>query len=334
VTTRSLGPYPEVTLQMAKDRAYHNRLMLKRDKLNPWKVDSDVGPTKTFGEFARQWIANNNFRNAKQRRNAELLLMVHSTTLLDIPIIQIKPSRIHDALLPIWERSPHQVRRTLAMLTAVFDYVKSNNQYHAENPARWKEKQKHLFPRLPKVEAQHFEAMPFAMVPTFIHELRQHQNRSVAAVALEVLILTACRSEEIRGMCWSEVDLENRIWTIPAQRMKAGREHRVPLSDRVVELLKRQPVSATYVFVGITRDQPMDPSSMRSLLRTMGYKYSVHGFRSSFADWAGDTTDFNDVLIEECLAHTVGNKTRRAYRRGSAFAKRVMIMDAWAKFLG
>jgi integrase len=186
---------------------------------------------------------------------------------------------------------------------------------------------------LPKSEDLHFDAMPFEQMPAFIATLRERQQRSVAAVALEVTILTACRTGEVLGMRWSELDLPNQVWTIPAHRMKAGREHRVPLSVRVVELIKRQNTSSAYVFVGQTRDKPLDGSSMRLVLQNLVRGVTVHGFRSSFSDWAGDTTDFKEVNIEECLAHA-GGPMRRAYRRGSAFDKRRKIMAEWAAYLG
>jgi integrase len=226
-------------------------------------------------------------------------------------------------------------------ITQVFDFAKSNGWYTAENPARWKEKQKHLFPPLPQSEERNFAALPFEQMSEFFRALRQRQSRSVGAVALEVTILTACRSGEVLGMKWSELDLPNATWTIPAARMKKGskkakpRNHEVPLYGRVVELLKRQQehgLSPTFVFSGYAR-KTLEEKSMRVVLRQMGYKVTVHGFRSSFRDWGGDCTDFDSVLLEACLAHQPG-RVERAYRRRTAFDKRRQIMDAWAKFCG
>jgi integrase len=337
VTTRSLGSYPHVTLEMAKNRAKHNLEMIKRDKVDPWKIDGDIGPQKSYADVVKLWIDKEkpNWKTEKQHRNAELLLCVHSKALLDIPLIQIRPARIHDALIHLWDRAPNQVLKALVKITQVFDFAKSHGWYTAENPARWKEKQKHLFPKLLNAE-RHFNALDYDAVPAFMQKLRERQSRSVAAVALEVTILTACRSGEVLGMQWSEIDFENRLWTIPATRMKTGRKHEVPLCLRVIELLKRQRehgLSPTFVFSGYAR-KSLNEKAMRVVLRELGYKVTVHGFRSSFRDWAGDCTDFAREHIEACLAHKVGNQVERAYRRGDALEKRRKIMDAWAKFCG
>ena len=334
VTERSLGRYPSVTIEMAKNAVARARLMMERDKLDPWKVDSDIGLQKTYGEVAKLWIESNksSWNTAKQHRNTELLLLVHGASLLDMPILKIKPSHIHDALRPLWDRTPYQVRRALAKMQSVFDYAKVNRWFFGDNSARWKGNLEHLFPRLPKAEREHYAAMPYEHVPKFIRALRQRQDRSVAAVALEFCILTATRSNETLGMRWSEVDFENRIWTIPANRMKKGREHQVPLSDRAIEILKRRQEHkhGDYVFFGYQRDKALDDKSMRLVLHKMGVKATTHGFRSSFRDWAGDETDYARETIEECLAHLVGNTTEQAYRRRTGLEKRCALMAQWA----
>jgi integrase len=206
--------------------------------------------------------------------------------------------------------------------------------FTAENPARWKEKQKNFYPTF-KNKRGHFSAMPYEDVPEFVQALRQYQNNSVAAVALEICVLTAARSGEILGMRRSEVDLENRIWTIPAARMKGGRGHIVPLSDRAIELLKRryeQRGISDYVFTAHRRPTPMDEKSMRQILHKMNKSVTVHGFRSSFRDWCGDETNFAREAVEACLAHVVGNASETAYRRRTALEKRREIMKAWAEY--
>jgi integrase len=175
--------------------------------------------------------------------------------------------------------------------------------------------------------------MDYDDVPGFIQALRQRQSNSVAAVALEFLLITAARSGEVRGMLWPEVKFEDRLWIIPKERTKTGREHRVPLSDRAMEILKRQQERGAdhYVFFAHQRHhKPLDEKSMRDLLRKMRIKATVHGFRSSFKDWAEDTTGFPSARIEECLAHRIGNKAEQAYRRKDALKKRHEIMSAWA----
>jgi integrase len=267
------------------------------------------------------------------------LLLVHGKELFDKPILKIKAKTIHDAIRPLWDRTPKQARRALVRIKNVFDYALTNHWYFGDNPARWEGKQEVLFPKLPKTEPNHFPAMPYEDVPEFMPALRQRQNNSVAAVALEFGILTAARPDETRGMRWSEVvDFEkNRLWSIPAERMKEGRAHTVPLPDRPLELLKRRyeqrAIGCDYVFSAHRRPTPLDEKAMRQILRKMGVVgATVKGFRSSFSDWAGDETDFASETIEACLAHAVGNQSARAYRRRTALEKRRELMKKWAEY--
>lgn len=332
VTERSLGPYPQVTIEMAKNRADHTHLILKRDKINPFEVDWNDGATTTFGQVTRMWLDDRFPGPSKQRREAEHMLFFHAKELVEKPIIKIRAKHIAEVLRPLSKEMPDRFRRVLIRIESVFDYAKSKDLFTAENPARWKEKQKNFYPTF-KNKRGYFPAMLYEDLPEFVQALRQHQNNSVAAIALEICVLTAARSGEILGMRWSEVDLENRTWTIPAARMKGGREHVVPLSDRAVELLKRryeQRGISDYVFTAHRRPTPMDEKSMRQILHKINKSVTVHGFRSSFSDWAGDETDFASETIEACLAHAVGNQSARAYRRRTALKKRRELMEAWA----
>ena len=331
VTTKSLGPYPAVTLEMAKNRADQARLIIQRDKKNPFKSDDDVTEGRTtFEEVAREWINSRKFKNPKQRNSAERLLLVYpGEKLLKMQIIKIRPQHIYDALLPRWEDSPGQVRRALAMMKKVIARAKVKRLYFGENPALWEGVQEELFGQMPESDDKHFAAMPHLQVREFIRALRQHD--SVAAKALEFLILTATRSGETRGMKWSEVDLLNGVWTIPKERMKTGnREYRVPLSPPAIELLKQLPERSQYVFPGRNRNQPMEPKFMRKLMRKMGINVTVHGFRSSFRDWEAERPEPNFEAAEMCLAHSIKTKTTKAYLRSDLLDKRREIMDAWA----
>lgn len=208
VATKSFGQYPQVTLEMAKNRAEQAYRALKVDKINLFKVDWNDGATTTFGEVARKWLDNNktSWKNPRQFRNVEYLLLVLGKELLDKPILKIKPKTIHDALRPVWDRNkPKQVRRALVRVKSVFDYATTNHWFFGDNPARWEGKQETLFPKLPKTEPNHFAAMPYEDVPEFMPALRQHQNNSVAAYALEFGILAAARPDETLKMPWSEV---------------------------------------------------------------------------------------------------------------------------------
>jgi integrase len=178
--------------------------------------------------------------------------------------------------------------------------------------------------------------MPYEQLPQLIRDLREHQGKATWAVALEFLILTVARTSEVLKAQWSEVDFQNQLWTVPKVRMKAGKEHVVPLSNRAMELLRHQQgVSngSQYIFTGYS-DKPLANKTMLHSLRGMCIKDSVHGFRSTFRDWAGDTTTFQREIIEECLAHRVGGEVERAYRRTTALEKRKSILQAWADYCG
>ena len=176
--------------------------------------------------------------------------------------------------------------------------------------------------------------MPYPQVLKFMRELRQHENRSTTAVALEFCILNASRPGEVREMQWPEIDWDQKLWAIPAERMKARKEHRVPLSDRAIELLTRQKDysnESQFVFTGY-KGIALDDTSLRKFLHGMGVPFTVHGFRTTFRTWAAEQTDFDFYVVEMCLAHSVGNAVTRAYLRGDALEKRRKIMEAWASY--
>jgi len=336
VTERSLGRYPEVTLEMAKNRADHMRKILFRDKIDPWEMGEDEGATLKFGEVARRWVDSRDWENReKQRHDAEYFLFVFTKELLEKPLLKIRAKVIHDALRPRWDKKPKQVKRALARIENVFDFAKGRDLYFAENPARWKEKQKHLFPRFSN-DRVNFAALDYEDMREFMRTLRQREGNSVGAQALEFLILTAARSGEVRGMKRSELGPDNLYWTIPAARMKASRDHIEPLSPRAKEIIdwRMKHTIGDYVFSAHGRNKPLDEKAMREILHKIKAGVTVHGFRSTFQDWAGDETDFPRDLIEECLSHQVGNTVERAYRRRSSLAKRREVMEAWALYCG
>jgi integrase len=182
---------------------------------------------------------------------------------------------------------------------------------------------------------RHFDAMPYAQLPEFMRQLRIQQSITSAAVALEFLILTAARTGEVQNAVWSEFDFHNKVWTIPGSRTKTNKKHEVPLSARVLELLERQRQymeTSPFVFLG-AHGRRFNSKALRSVLRSMGvHGTTVHGFRSTFSDWCGEETEFDTEAVEFCLAHSVSNATRAAYRRKTALEKRRVIMDAWATF--
>src|SRR5829696_1579203 len=203
-----------------------------------------------------------------------------------------------------------------------------------ENPARWRGHLDAVLPRRQKLTRGHHKAMPFDEVPQFIDRLRGMEG--VAPRALEFLILTAGRTGEVLGAKWDEIDLANRIWTVPATRMKAGREHRVPLTSRALAILADLHVLRTseYVFPGLKRGRPLSNMALEAVLRRVNVEATVHGFRSAFRDWAGERTHFPRELAEAALAHLVGDAVERAYRRGDALEKRRQLMSVWTDFIG
>jgi integrase len=219
------------------------------------------------------------------------------------------------------------------MFERVLDFAKARGMRAGDNPAAWRGNMEYRFPRQPNVDRNHYAAMDYVELPGFLTKLRARQVRSAGARALEFLILTAARTGEALNMAWDEIDWDNKVWSLIGMRTKQGRPHRVPLSTRAMELLAVQKQCANgspYVFLG-NRKQ-LCGKSMVWVLRDMGSKVTVHGFRSTFRDWCGNETEFPREYVEECLGHLVGNATERAYRRSDALEKRRVIMDAWAEY--
>ena len=207
------------------------------------------------------------------------------------------------------------------------DAAKAKGYRQGENPARWRGHLDHLLSKRSKLTRGHHAAMPYDHVAAFVGRLRE--SESVAALALEFCILTAARSGEVLGARWSEIDLDKKVWTVPAHRMKAGREHRVPLPECAVAILRQLAEFRTgdYVFPGQRRDRPLSDAALRRM-KIEGV--TVHGFRSSFRDWAGNETPYPRDLIETALAHIIGDKAEQAYRRSDALEKRRALMETWA----
>jgi len=200
-----------------------------------------------------------------------------------------------------------------------------------ENPARWRGHLNQLLPKRQRLTRGHHAALAYDLIPGFMASLRTRS--AVAACALEFVILTAFRSGEVLGATWNEIDLDKRVWIIPAKRMKAGREHRVPLSARAIEIVEAQFGDGKgYVFAGPKPGTPLSSMAMAMLLRRMKSDITVHGFRSTFRDWASETTGFSHEVCEMALAHTIANKAEAAYRRGDLFDKRHKLMEAWARY--
>lgn len=293
----------------------------------------------TFGEAADDLIRSieAEWRNAKHRDQWRMTLQKYAAPLRNMPVDKIGTEDVLRVLKPLWATKPETASRLRGRIERVLDAAKALGHRSGENPALWRGHLANLLPRRRKLTRGHHAALAFSDVPAFVARLRE--NGSMAARTLEFTILTAARSGEAYGARWREIDLDAMVWTIPAARMKAAREHRVPLSPRAAELLKelkplRHPdESEGFVFPGRKAGRPQSVMAMEMLLRRMeAGDVTVHGFRSSFRDWAGECTHFPREVAEAALAHVVGDETERAYRRGDALEKRRALMDAWAGY--
>ena len=241
-------------------------------------------------------------------------------------------------LQPIWTKKAETASRIRGRIEAVIDAARARGLISQDraNPARWRGHLSHLLPKRQRLQRGHHAALPYTDMPAFVEKLRTRP--AVSASCLELAILTAARSAEALGMRWPEVDLKAKVWTVPAARMKASKEHRVPLSDRCIEILeamaKLKGTDDGYVFPGRDRGKPLSVMSLEMLLRRMKVPVTVHGFRSSFRDWCGECTAFPREIAEAALAHAVGNAVELAYRRGDALEKRRALMQAWADYCG
>jgi integrase len=247
----------------------------------------------------------------------------------------IDTAAVLSVLQPLWRNRPETASRLRGRIEHVLDAARAKGHRTGENPARWRGHLDKLLPKRKTLSRGHHAAMAYDDVPAFVGQLRERQSQSVAAMALEFAILTAARSGEVLGMRWSEVNFAEKIWTIPASRMKAGREHRIPLSDSAMAVLAKAEDlrDGVFVFSGARAGRPLSGMSMEMVLRRMNVVgVTVHGFRSAFRDWAGNETSFAREIAEAALAHVIGDKAEQAYRRGDALEKRRKLMDAWALY--
>jgi len=334
-----LGSILDVSLAKAREKAAEARaaFLEGRDPIAERAAAAApaIAPI-TFGAFSDALIDDieGGFRNEKHRKQWRSTLKTHAATLLEKSISEISTDDVVEVLKPIWLAKPETASRVRGRIERVLDAAKAKGHRSGENPARWRGHLDLLLPRRAKASKNHHAALPFAAVADFMRDLKARP--ALAARALEFTILTAARSGETLGMTWSEVDLDQRLWTVPAERMKAGAEHQVPLSRRAVDILKAvrpNKVRAGDLVFQSNGGAKLSNMAMAMLLRRMGQdEVTVHGFRSTFRDWAGETTSFPREDVEMALAHTIESKAERAYRRGRALEKRRELMDAWARF--
>ncbi|GLS21968.1 integrase [Labrys miyagiensis] len=341
-----LGGLSSVSLARARDLAKEARARVA-DGVNPIEERKRDKPVPTFGAMTKIYIDSHSasWKNTKHRQQWENTLAQHAKLLTDKPVDQIDVAEVLKVLQPIWSKIPETASRVRGRMEAILDAAKVSGHRTGENPATWKGNLKHLLSSRKRLTRGHHAALPFAELPAFMERLRARPGAS--ATQLEFLILNASRSSEVRLASWSEIEFDEKLWIIPAERMKMAREHRLPLSPRSMEILTairerqqtesqvigRQWSEKGHIFTqpGGTTAPSINATEM--LLRRMKANVTTHGFRSSFRDWVGDATNFDRDLAEMQLAHQVGDETEIAYRRSDALQKRRKLMEAWASYL-
>jgi integrase len=325
-----LGSARDVPLARAREIAAAHRARLA-EGLEP-EARRHAAGALTFGKMADQTVASlrGGWRNAKHARQWITTLRVHAASLWNLPVDKVTTEDVLDVLKPIWTDQHETATRVRQRIEKVLDRAKALGLRTGENPARWRGHLDHLLSQPPRLERKHLKAMPYSELPAFMERLRAES--CVSARALEFAILTGCRTGEVLGARRQEFLLASKLWTIPKERMKAGRSHSIPLSDRAAEIVAAQPIGA-FVFAGAEVGTQLNKDALLQLLRRMEIATTVHGFRSTFREWTGDQTNFPREIAEAALAHVVGNTTEQSYRRGSALEKRRELMDQWARYL-
>ncbi len=339
-----LGSVQTVGLRDARELAAQQRSLLQAHKdpiserkRERAKLRAAAGKALTFDEAARlcHETKASEFRSEKHKNDWINSLTTHVSPVLGkLSVADIELAHVVKALKPIWEKKTETATRTRQRIESVLSWATASGYRSGDNPARWKDNLEHVLPKPSKIrKVNHYRALPWQEMGTFMSNLRQRDR--MASRALEFAILTAARSGEVRLATWDEIDLDARLWTIPAQRMKAGSPHRVPLSNHVVSLLKALPKfeGSPYVFPAV-RGGPLSDMALSAVCRCMKVDAVPHGFRSSFKDWARSRGRYPDEVSELALAHVNSNATRAAYARDELLPQRAILMTDWARFCG
>ena len=353
-----LGPCHTIGLAEARQKAEEARKRLldgcdpieDRDaarearKAAAAKVQADAARVMTFKQCADAYIKAHRagWKNPKhaaqweatfaETRRGRTVFPAVTAAINNLPVAEIDTPLVLKVLEPIWREKTETATRVRSRIELVLSWAAAREYRKGENPARWRGHLQTMLPAPGKIaRVEHHRAVPYREIGEFMAALRERQG--VSARALEFTILTAVRTSEAIEARWSEFDLAEKVWTIPAERMKAGREHRVPLSARVLEILEGLPREGDFLFPGARKDRPISNMAMLELVRGMrGMGATVHGFRSTFRDWAAEQTTYPGEMCEIALAHVVSDKTEKAYRRGDMMEKRRQLMSDWATF--
>jgi integrase len=331
-----LGSCTYVTLAEAREKAHAARRAMVLNDIDPLMAKRQAKRgrllaserDKSFKQCALDYIAAHEagWRGDHSRQQWVKSLEKHVFPRIgELPVAGIDVAAVLSVLDPIARSIPETASRVRSRIALVLDWASARDLRPDDNPA----KRANLLPKR-KRQVQHFAAMPYPQVPAFLAELRLRPEMSTRS--LEFAILTAARPSEALGARWSEI--EGNVWIVPADRMKSGRAHRVPLAPRAVELLASLPREGEFIFLGRSSGSRQSGEAMRLVLRRMGRVVTAHGFRSSFRDWAAETTGYPNHVVEQALAHAVSSGVEAAYRRGDLMDKRRRLMEDWAKFCG
>ncbi|MDE2368510.1 MAG: integrase arm-type DNA-binding domain-containing protein [Burkholderiales bacterium] len=339
-----LGGYPEVTLAAARDKAREARELIRqgvdpiqRQQAAQSALRAAMAEALTFKECATAYMKAHRagWKNAKHAQQWENTLKQHAFPIIgELLVRDVKLVQVLAVLEPIWTTTNETAVRLRGRIELVLDWAAARGLRDGLNPARWRGHLDKLLPKPSKVnKAEHHAALPIGDVGAFMVRLRAAEG--MGARALEFTILTAARSGEARGATWAEIDLEAKLWTVPGERMKAGKEHRVPLSAEALALLKSLPrMAGSELVFPAPRGGMLSDMTLAAVLRRMEVPAVPHGFRSTFRDWAAERTAYPRDVAEMALAHAIGDKVEAAYRRGDLFEKRRLMMADWAQFLG
>jgi integrase len=332
-TEIGLGSARDVTLGRARELASQARAKLA-EGINP-KDARRPSEGATFGECADRLIEamRPSWRSSKHAAQWEMTLRDYAARLRHLPVDKVTTDDVLSVLKPLWNEKPETAFRLRGRIERVLDAAKAKGLRSGENPARWRGHLDQLLPKRQRLTRGHHAAMNYAELPEFMSDLQARLG--TATRALEFTILTAARSSEVLGARWEEIDLDRAVWTIPATRMKAGRQHRVPLSQSALEIVKlmHESRNGDFLFSGQEPAKPLSATALERVLHRMKIDgATVHGFRSTFRDYAAECTNFSNEVCEAALAHVIQNKTEAAYRRGDLFDKRRELMEHWAAY--
>lgn len=341
-----LGGYTDLTLAEAREKALAQRKLILEgiDPIEARREQRDarmaaLARRMTFRQCVTGYIDahGDGWKNAKHRAQWQSTLETYAGPVIgDLDVAQVDLPLVLKILAPIWKTKTETASRLRGRIDSVLAWATVRGYRSGENPARWKGHLDQVLAKPSKVATvEHHAALPYQQIGAFMVDLRRQAG--IGAAALEFATLTAARSGEVRGATWDEIDLDARTWEIPGSRMKAGKEHLVPLSDAAVAVIEKMQECrlGAYVFPGAKDGKPLSDMSMTAVLRRMGRgDLTAHGFRSTFRDWAAESTAYPSEMAEMALAHAIGNKVEAAYRRGNLLQKRVRMMQDWAKFCG